>query len=72
MNLKSGMRDYVRERIEKIGKADILVGIPCYNEEGTIRKVVEVVGKGLAKHYPEKKSVLIVSGEIRGESLCLL
>jgi glycosyltransferase involved in cell wall biosynthesis len=59
--MKSGMRDYVREKIKEIGKADILVGIPCYNEENAIRKVVETVGEGLAKHYPGKKSVLIVS-----------
>ncbi len=61
MNMKSGMRDYVKGRIKEIGKADILVGIPCYNVESTVRKVLEVVGKGLVKHYPKKKSVLIVS-----------
>ena len=55
------IRDYVRERIKEIGKADILAGIPCYNEENSIKKVVEVVGRGLAKHYPGKKAVLIVS-----------
>ena len=61
MDNRSGMREYVKERIEKIGQADILIGIPCYNEEDTIGNVVEVVGQGLAKYYPDKKSVLIVS-----------
>ncbi|MCK4437175.1 glycosyltransferase, partial [bacterium] len=61
MDNRSGMREYVKERIEKIGQADILIGIPCYNEEDTIGNVVEVVGQGLAKYYPAKKSVLIVS-----------
>ncbi len=61
MNNHSGMRNYVREKIEKIGQADILVGIPCYNEEETIGRVVEVVSQGLAKHYPDCRSVLIVS-----------
>ncbi len=61
MNNQSGMRHYVRERIEKIGQADILIGIPCYNEEENISRVVEVVGQGLAKYYPDCKAVLIVS-----------
>lgn len=55
------MRHYVLERIKKIGQADILVGIPCYNEEETIGRVVEIIGQGLAKYYPDCKSVLIVS-----------
>ena len=61
MNSQSGMRHYVLERIKKIGQADILVGIPCYNEEETIGRVVEIIGQGLAKYYPDYKSVLIVS-----------
>ncbi len=55
------MRKYVREKIEKIGKADILIGIPCYNQEETIGKVIEIVSQGLVKHYPNCRSVLIVS-----------
>lgn len=61
MNEKSGMREYIRERIEKIGKADIIVGIPCYNKEDTIANVVEVAAQGLEKYYPDEKAVLIVS-----------
>lgn len=61
INNHTGMRSYVRERIEEIGRADILVGIPCYNQEGTIGRVIEIVGQGLVKHYPDCKSVLIVS-----------
>ena len=61
MNNHTGIRNYVRESIKKIGQADILIGIPCYNEEENIGRVVEVVGQGLAKHYPDCRSVLIIS-----------
>ncbi len=61
MEPSSGMRDYVKDRIREIGEADILVGIPCYNEEKTISNVITTASQGLVNHYPELKSVIIVS-----------
>lgn len=58
----TAVRDYVRYEIRKLGnKADILVGIPCYNSEDTIVRVIEETAQGLAKYYPDKKSVMLVS-----------
>ncbi len=51
----------VQERLAVITEADILVGIPSYNNAGTIGHVVRAVQAGLAKYFPEKKSVLINS-----------
>lgn len=48
-------------RIEAIKSADILVGIPSYNNARTIGHVVNAVQAGLAKYFPDRKAVLIDS-----------
>jgi glycosyltransferase involved in cell wall biosynthesis len=53
--------DEIRQTVEKIGEADILVGIPSYNNAHTIGHVVKAVQAGLAKYFPRKKSVLVNS-----------
>jgi glycosyltransferase involved in cell wall biosynthesis len=62
------LRKEIQGAIEKIKKADILVGIPSYNNARTIGHVVRAVQSGLAKYFPEKKSVLVNSdgGSIDG------
>ncbi len=47
--------------IERIGTADILVGIPSFNNSRTIGHVVKAVSAGLAKHFSEYQSVIINS-----------
>lgn len=49
------------EEIEKVKKADILVGIPSYNTENTIAHVLKAVRLGLTKYFPKFKSVIINS-----------
>lgn len=44
---------------KNIKKADIIVGIPSYNEANTIGFVAEQVDRGLRKYFPKKKSVII-------------
>ena len=55
------IRREIQEAIEKIEEADILVGIPSYNNAATIGHVVKAVQAGLAKYFPHKKSVLVNS-----------
>lgn len=50
-----------REKVEKIEEADILVGIPSYNNERTIAHVIKAVEYGLAKYFPKFKAVLLNS-----------
>ncbi len=50
-----------KEKVEKIGEADILVGIPSYNNERTIAHVIKAVEYGLAKYFPRFKAVLLNS-----------
>ncbi len=55
------LREEVRRKIEEIGRADIVVGIPSYNNAGTIGHVVRAVQAGLAKYFPDARSVIINS-----------
>jgi glycosyltransferase involved in cell wall biosynthesis len=54
-------RKEVRDFIGQVGSADILVGIPSYNNERTIGHVVRAVQAGLAKYFPDQKAVLVNS-----------
>ncbi len=54
-------RKTVYEQLERIKTADILVGIPSYNNARTIGHVVRAVQAGLAKYFPDRKSVLVDS-----------
>ena len=54
-------RKDVFEQIGKIKTADIVVGIPSFNNARTIGHVVRAVQAGLAKYFPGNKSVLVSS-----------
>jgi len=51
----------VLERLQEIGKADILIGIPSYNNAGTIGDVVKTIASGLAIYFPDAQSVIVNS-----------
>ncbi len=57
----AALRSEVHEFIDKVGSADIVVGIPSYNNARTIGHVVRAVQAGLAKYFPECKGVLVNS-----------
>ena len=61
MAYDTALRGYTSKRIEEIESADILVGIPCYNNEKTISQVIQMVTHGLAKHYKDKRSVVLIA-----------
>jgi glucosylglycerate synthase len=54
-------RTEVREQLELIGQADIIVGIPSFNNAQTIGHVVRAVQAGLAKYFPDHKAVVVNS-----------
>jgi glucosylglycerate synthase len=54
-------RKDVADRLGEIKSADILVGIPSFNNARTIGHVVNAVQAGLAKYFPDRKAVLIDS-----------
>ena len=51
----------IEERLRAIGSAELVVGIPSYNNAGTIGHVVRAVVAGLAKHFPGHRAVLVNS-----------
>ncbi len=57
----SALTDDARQRLERIGAADIIVGIPSYNNAATIRHVVGTVGEGLTRRFPDLKAVIMDS-----------
>jgi len=57
----SAMRENIIRWADDIGKADILIGIPCYNNESTIEHVFTTVAEGLHKHFPDKTKAILVS-----------
>jgi hypothetical protein len=63
------LRSPVQSQLARMGTADIVAGIPCYNNQETIAHVVQTVSQGLAEHYPEHRSVLVVvDGSSQDES----
>jgi glucosylglycerate synthase len=61
MRFSTGLRHPVRRRLETIGTADLVVGIPCFNNDATIGHVVRTVESGLALHYPDRRGVVVVA-----------
>jgi len=61
MNYDTALRGYTAKRIEEIETADILIGIPCYNNEQTIAHVIQMVTHGINKHYKDTRSVILIA-----------
>ncbi|MDD5240536.1 MAG: cell wall biosynthesis glycosyltransferase [Sulfuricella sp.] len=55
------LRAEVHDQIKKIGYADIVVGIPSFNNAKTIGHVVRAIQVGLAKYFPRNKAVIVNS-----------
>jgi glucosylglycerate synthase len=51
----------IREEIARLGKADIMVGIPSFKNAATIGYVVRAAHAGLVQYFPDLKPVLINS-----------
>jgi len=55
------LRNEIQQTMNKIKEADILVGIPSFNNARTIGHVVKAVHAGLSKYFPDKKAVIVNS-----------
>jgi len=61
------MTDFTNEMLDKevlqqinvIKNADIVVGLPTFNNEKTISNILTNLGEGLRKYYPDLKSVIL-------------
>ena len=61
MKFHTALRAWANRRLEKIDHADIVVGIPCFNNDATIDHVIDMVSEGLAKYFPDLGAVVIIS-----------
>jgi glycosyltransferase involved in cell wall biosynthesis len=57
----TALRPHLQKRLEEIREADILVGIPCYNNEDTIVHVIQMVSHGIHEHYRDRRAVIMVA-----------
>jgi glycosyltransferase involved in cell wall biosynthesis len=48
-------------RLDEVGEVDIVAGIPSFNNARTITHVVRAVAGGLAKYFPDRKSLIVNS-----------
>ena len=51
----------IREEISRLGRADIMVGIPSFKNAATIGYVVRAAQAGLVQYFPDLKPVLVNS-----------
>ncbi len=61
MKYDTSLRPYTSKRLEEIEQADILVGIPCYNNERTLSHVIQMVSHGLNQYYKDLRAVIMIS-----------
>lgn len=57
----TALRETVINELDSIGSADIILGIPAFNNESTIRAVVEKLAEGVSERFPDRSAVLLVS-----------
>lgn len=57
----TALRDHARRQIERLGSADIVVGIPAYYSDESLAHVIQTVAGGLDQFYPDRKSLIIVA-----------
>ncbi|MEW6379660.1 MAG: glucosyl-3-phosphoglycerate synthase [bacterium] len=61
MENKTHLSPDILDRLDKVGSADIMVGIPSFRSGETIAHVVKAASAGLGQYFPELRSVLVNS-----------
>jgi len=61
MKFHTALRAWANRRLEKVDHADLVVGIPCFNNDSTIDHVIDMVSEGIAQHYQDLRSMIIIS-----------
>ena len=70
MAYETALHEEAHRRVDEIGQADILVGIPSFNNAGTIGHVVQMAAQGMVRYFPEMKPVLINSDGGSSDDTC--
>ena len=61
MRFSTAIRQPTRRHLEGLGEVDIVIGVPCFNNETTLAHVINTIENGLALHYPGKRCVTMVA-----------
>ena len=55
----SALDDRLRQGVARVGSADLLVGIPSFNNAATVGHVARTVSEGLRKSFPDASPVIV-------------
>ncbi len=55
----SALDDRLRDGVARVRSADLLVGIPSFNNAGTVAHVAKTVAAGLRAHFPDASPVIV-------------
>ena len=55
----SALDDRLRDGVSRVGSADLLVGIPSFNNAATVPHVARTVAAGLRAHFPDATPVIV-------------
>ncbi len=61
IRFSTALREDARKKIERLGYADIVIGIPSYFTQSTVGNVIEQAAKGLDRYFPGKRAVIFVA-----------
>jgi glucosylglycerate synthase len=61
MRFSTALRPHVRNKIEQLGRTDIVIGVPSYSSASSIENVLKIIFKGLKRFYPDRKAFLVIS-----------
>jgi hypothetical protein len=56
---ESVLTDEFLRQLINVGEADILVGVPTYNNAETVGHVVQTIRAGLLKYFPRERAVIV-------------
>jgi hypothetical protein len=56
---ESALDERLRDGVARVGGAELLVGIPSFNNAGTVEHVARTVTAGLRTHFPGAKAVIV-------------
>ncbi len=57
--MRSALDERMREGVDRVGRADILVGIPSFNNAATVGHVARTAAAGLREHFPDARAVIV-------------
>lgn len=61
MQFVTAVRPPALRRLEKIHRADLVIGVPCFNNQETLPFVMQALAAGAVEYFKGAKTVLVVS-----------